>query len=318
MTFSANPAERLIAPPTPTSARERSRFGALLALCLLVHAALFAFLLRENALEASQQIVEQEIPVEVVVEPPPEELPEPPKPKQPPPKPQVQQEEYEKPAFDAPRAQNQETVERETPDKETAAPNVAPPKEQVAPEATQQKEANHAQEAAPEPSKSKEKQADDIPDAEIVEPAEPAPQTPQENNPSQAETKVPENQTQTHTIAEQIAALAPLPDFKLGSTAKHSPVSGGNAKTTYLSILYGMIVPRMRIPRSVRALHFASDGVVAFYIDERGNLTHQAVVRGSGVPDLDAAAIRAVRQAAPFPTPPLGHPRSILFHYHSR
>jgi TonB family protein len=314
MTFSADSAERLIAPPAPTASPERARFAVILLICLLAHAALLALLLREN--ESDAPAVEQEIPVEVVVEPPPEDKAEP-APQPPPPKQQAPQEKYVKPAFDAPRAQNKETTEREAPDQETAAPNLAPPKEHAEPEATPQKEATPVQET-PEPAPQAAKQAEEAPEAEIVEPAEPTPQAEPEKDQAKSKTKVPPKPTTAAQIADQIAALAPLPDFKLGSASKQSPVSGGNARTTYLSILYGLIVPRMQIPRSVRALRIAGDGIVEFYLDERGNLIHQAVVRGSGSPDLDAAAISALRRAAPFPAPPLGHPRSIQFHYYSR
>lgn len=317
MTFSADSAERLVAPPAPAASRERSRFAVILAICLLAHAALLALFLRDDG-ETAAPTVEQQIPVEVVVEPAPEDKAEP-APQQPPPKQQAPREEYVKPAFDAPQAQNKETIERETPDKETATLNVAPPKEQAAPEPAPEKDVSPAQQATPEPAQqAAQKQADEAPDAEIVEPAEPTPQVEQEKNQQQSKSKVPPKETTTNTISQQIAALAPLPDFKLGSAAKPSPVSGGNAKTTYLSILYGLIVPRMQMPRSVRALRIAGDGIVEFYLDERGNLIHQAVVRGSGLPDLDAAAIAALRRAAPFPAPPLGHPRSIQFHYYSR
>jgi protein TonB len=319
MTFIADPDERLITPPRMTPS-ERSRFAMILGLCLLVHAALFAFFFLENALAPLPPTAEQEIPVEVLVEPPPEKTEEPTKPKEPPLKQQqAPREEYEKPAFEAPKAENKESLERETRDKETAAPKVSPPKEQATPEPAPQKEASPAQKLAPEPpAQAAQKQAEDMPEAEIVEPAEPTPQTEQDKDLSQSQAKVPPKQTTSMSIAEQVAALVPFPDFKLGSAAKPTPVSGGNAKRTYLTILYGLIVPRMQIPPSARALRSASDGIVAFYIDERGNLTHQSVVRGSGSPDLDAAAIAALRRASPFPAPPVGHPRSILFHYNSR
>ena len=41
------------------------------------------------------------------------------------------------------------------------------------------------------------------------------------------------------------------------------------------------------------------EGIIAFYVDERGNLTHQAVYRASGRADLDQAAMIAVRRARP-------------------
>jgi protein TonB len=319
MTLCANSAERLVAPPRARSWREDPRFLFILVLCLVTHALLIAFLLREDVLGAALLTPEQEIPVEVVTLPPPEPEPEqPPAPKQnePPPKQKIQEEEYEKPAFDAPKAESKETVEREAAKDETKSPNVAPPKEEASRTPEDAKEASASQPAQQEPSARNpaEKQLDDKADAEIVESASPTPE------PEPDKSAAPENsdspKQKIGSIADQIAALAPIPDFQLGSAAKHSPVSGGNAKTSYLSILYGLIVPRMHIPAKAR--HAMADGLVAFYVDERGNLTHQAVVKSSGVAALDAAAISAVRRAAPFPAPPRGHPRSILFHYNTK
>jgi protein TonB len=321
MVFSANPAERLIATPARLSDwQERPRFLIILFLCLILHVLLIAYLLREDALSASLLAPEQEIPVEVVVLPPPPEQAEPPpqpQPKEPPPKQKMQPEEYEKPAFDAPRAANKETIERETASEETKSPNVAPPKEQATRTPEQPKEASARQPTPQEPlaQESAQKQPDETVEAETVEAAAPAPQPKPDKTPTPTKTEVSPKE-KTGSIADQIAALAPIPDFKLGAAAKPSPVSGGNARTSYLSILYGLIVPRMQIPASAR--HKMADGLVAFYVDERGNLTHQAVIRSSGVTELDAAAISAVRRAAPFPPPPTGHPRSILFHYNTR
>ena len=68
--------------------------------------------------------------------------------------------------------------------------------------------------------------------------------------------------------------------------------------------------------KSIWVFHRASPHILKF--DENGNLTHQAVYRASGRADLDAAALSAVRKAAPFPPPPPGDPRAIWFHYATR
>jgi protein TonB len=64
--------------------------------------------------------------------------------------------------------------------------------------------------------------------------------------------------------------------------------------------------------------HQQMEGIVAFYVDENGNLTHQAIYRASGRADLDAAALNAVRRATPFPPPPPGDPHAIWFHFDTR
>ena len=89
-----------------------------------------------------------------------------------------------------------------------------------------------------------------------------------------------------------------MPDFKLAAPRKISPVGGGHAKTTYLTILYGLIMPHMRIPPRVRGSGAIGRGVVVFYIDEMGNLTHQAVYQPS-----------ARRISTPPRSPPSAAPR---------
>ena len=86
--------------------------------------------------------------------------------------------EDEKPAFDAPREANKETIEREAPEQHTEAQRLAPPTEQSAktpappqpPEATANAEVQAPQEDAPV------KPADENPNAEALDKAEPAPE----------------------------------------------------------------------------------------------------------------------------------------------
>lgn len=312
MTYEADSIERLIAPPKPLAATRR--FVMLLAFSLVFHATVLALLLSEDGVQEAMQ--EQEISVEVIIEPPPEQKLEPPAPRKEPPKEKVTID--EKPAFDAPRAANKETIEREAPDQETKAARMAPT-EQIAPKPAPAKPSPGRESAAqPSPQSAPQKLADDRPDAETLEEAAPAPQTKPEEKPAQAEAKAPPASVKKQTIADQIAALSPLPDYQLGAAAKPAPVAGGTAKTTYLSILFGLIVRQMHIPPGIRTKPIMGRGIISFYVDERGNLTHQAVILSSGQPQLDAAALSAVRRAAPFPAPPRGYPHAIHFHYSNR
>jgi protein TonB len=308
----------------------RPRFLAFVLLGLLLHLALLAFLLWEDKRNALAPPVE-EIPVEVITEPPPPEPPpqeekkeEPPPPEPPPPEKKEQQKsppppppppETEKPAFDAPKAESKAKSEVNAPEEAQETKTKRNEPEKFAPKDEKPQGLKDAEDDAdgdkkPEPAPQKE--VDDKPDAEIIERAE---KTPTPIDKPEAKDAKPAKKGDAMSIADQVAALAPLPDFKLAAPPKPSPVGGGQAKTTYLTILYGLIMPHMRIPPRVRELQMSSKGVVAFYIDEMGNLTHQAVYKSSGLPDLDSAALAAVRAAAPFPPPPRGLPHSMLFTY---
>lgn len=305
----------------------RPRFLAVLLLCLLLHLGLLAFLLWEDWRFARMAPpVAEEIPVEVINEPPPpkeeqkqpeeEKQPEPEKKEQQKPPPPPPQQEIEKPAFDAPKAESKTKSEVNAPElKELKTPKNEPLKENIAPREDKPQGLKDAQDdegEAKAPEQAKEKPLDDKTDAEIIERAPPLEKPEPKPEPKD---QGPSKKGEANSIADQLAALAPIPDYKLAAPPKPSPVGGGQAKTTYLTILYGLIMPHMHIPPQARASPFASKGIVAFYIDEMGNLTHQAVYKSSGAPDLDAAALQAVRRAAPFPPPPRGLPHSMLFTY---
>jgi TonB family protein len=332
MNLQADPAQRLTTSPKERALEERAlaprrRRFAPLALSLLVHAGVLALLLYEPALLLDTAPREEETAVEVVVEPPPqpqpeEQPPEPepepeqqPKPKEKPPQQQIVDD--EKPAFDAPRAPNNETVDREAPDQETKAERAAPPDRQVAAKPSPDKNPDPERQAATQspPEAAAEKVDEDKPDAEVVEKAEPKQEARLEEEQGQVEVKASPEPKKLKSISDQIASLAPLPDYKVAGSSKPAPVSGGTAKTTYLSILFGMIMRHMHIPPEVRGKKAPNHGIVAFYVDERGNLVHQAVYRSSGFGSLDAAALAAVRRAAPFPPPPSGHSHGIQFHF---
>jgi protein TonB len=321
MTLKANPEERLVGAPRSRRAA-RARFIALLALAALLHAALIVLILYKTKNETAQLPPEQEIPVEVVELPPEPEPPPPPEQKkEQPKKPKIDPEEL-KPAFDAPRDENQETIEREAPDKETQSPREAPPTKQTAEQPAPKAPPAEVKETAPDPSPQHnpetlaEDKTEDKPDAEpLAEAEKKEPAKPKNRQTKRDPVKTPPAKGKQKSVAEQLAALSPAPSYSVGSAAKRAPVGGGTEKSTYLSILYGLIMRHWRDPPSSNIRSLDAEGIIVFYVDDRGNLTHQAVYRASGRPDLDAAASTAVRRAAPFPPPPRGMPRSIIFQY---
>ncbi|MEJ0093745.1 MAG: energy transducer TonB [Methylocella sp.] len=318
----AENAERLIPPPDPSKAARR-RFIGILAACFLAHAVLLAIVLITETTNLSPPA--EEIPVELVTEIP-EPKVEPPPPPPPPPQQQPQKQpkqkmvEDEQIARDAPRDANKETIEREAPNKETQAQRVAPPTEQSAqtpappkpPETTPDADIKAPEEEAPA------KLADSNPDAEPLDKAAPSPDKKPTEKKAPVESKAPTTKSKKTSVADQLAALSAVPEYRLGSAARPSPVGGGTAKTSYLSILYGLIMRQMHFPPGLEASHLQAEGIVAFYVDDLGNLTHQAIYHASGSPSLDAAALNAVRRAAPFPAPPHGEPHAIWFHYDTR
>lgn len=317
--------------PRAGSALPRPRFLAYVLLGLVMHLTLLGFLLWQDQRSAPPPI-EEEIPIEVITEPPPppppppEEKKEEPPPPEPPPEKQEQQKppppppppppEEEKPAFDAPKAESKAKSEVNAPEEADEAKTKLKQPEKFAPKDDKPQGLKDGEEEDAESDKKPEpapqKLEEDKPDAEIIERAEKSP-TPVDK--PEAKDSKPTKKGDSMTIADMVAAMAPLPNYKLAAPPKPSPVGGGQAKTTYLSILYGLIMPHMRIPPRVREAQVPSRGVVAFYIDEMGNLTHQAIYKTSGFPDLDAAALAAVRAAAPYPPPPRGLPHAMLFTY---
>ena len=293
-----------------------------------MHLVLLAIVLYEQA--STFDNAEQEVPVEVIVEPPPQQPPPPEPEPQPEPEPEPEKEKPkpkekppqqklvldEKPAYDAPRAANQEPLEREAPDQETKAQHQAPanaaraakPSPEAAADPQQQKEATA--ELAPERPKAEE----DKKDAEVLEEAKLEPQAQPEETQGQVEIKA-SPEPKPKSIAEQLASLEPLPEFKFGGKSKPAPVSGGSADPGYLTVLYGMIEPHKHVPPHLRGKRPPNLGEIRFYIDGSGHLTHQAVTQSSGFPELDAASLAAVRRGAPFPPPPGGHSIAIVYHY---
>ena len=325
--FTADPSERLI---VLRERQPRTPFAVVLAGCLAAHALLLAILLFEDFSVAHEPTRAEEIPVEIVAELPPEQeaLPLPPDLATPPvvqekPPPEKTQLDDVEVAYDAPVAGNADQTHKGEPDKETKAPRVAPPPKLAAPQVAQEKPEQEKaaalskeKAANPSPPSEPQKLADDTPDAEALDKAQPeAPAKPQKKKAPQ-DSKSPPAQGKKVTVAQQLAALSPAPNYSIGAAAKAAPISGGTEKASYELLLMGLITRQLHLTPDLRhANRLIAVGQIGLFVDEMGNLTHQALYRASGKPALDTAWLAAVRRAAPFPAPPRGLPHGFILQY---
>jgi protein TonB len=324
--FTADPSERLI---VPRERQARRPSALILAACVAAHALLLIILLFEDFSIASEPTRAEEIPVEIVAElppeqkalPPPPDLVNPPVVKEKPPPEKVHLDDVEV-AHDAPLSGNSDQTHKGEPDKETKAPRVAPPPKLAAPRPAQEKPeqekaatASNEKAANPSPPAEPQKLADDTPDAEALDKAQPEPPAKPQKKQAPQDSKSPPAQGKKTTVAQQLAALSPAPNYSIGAAAKAAPISGGTEKASYESLLMGLISRQVHLPSEVRAQHLISVGQIGLFVDEMGNLTHQAVYRASGNPALDTAWLAAVRHAAPFPAPPRGLPHGFILQY---
>jgi protein TonB len=305
----ANPAERWLRSQASSPLREPSLYLALLGVGL-IYAAMLSLLFFEYRLDLPVEAAPEAIPVEIILEPPPPKPPDKPAPA-PEPAPAAQPA-AEEPATDAPRAANNDTKETEAPDpaKAAAPPPPAPPNPTPDPakaDTPAREGTPEAKEGAAEPAADRPPAAPD-PTAEADRP-KPDPAPPLVEPPADKPKTAP---------AFSLPTFASVPDFDFGAWAKQTSVAGGKANSTYLTVLYGMIVPLVRARISAHGKPSGRAVTIVFGIDGTGNLMQRRIIRESGSRDLDAAALEAIVQAAPFPPPPGGLTGEIKFTYTDR
>ena len=146
--------------------------------------------------------------------------------------------EEEKPAFDAPEAESKTKSDVNAPEeKDIKTPKNAQEKDAPKDDKPQgMKDAEDEDGKAKAPEETKDTPLEDKSDAEIIEQAAPEKKPQEKPDPNE---KGSVKKGDANSIADQLAALAPIPDYKLAAPRKFSPVGGGHAKTTYLTILYG-------------------------------------------------------------------------------
>ncbi len=310
--FVADPQDRFLTPIDPSLRNAKRRFIALVIVVCLLHGGLLAFLLLRD--RTKPQPPPTEVPVEVVVMPPPPPKPPEQKKQEAKRKPPPQKQKLVKPATDTPPAANNEKIERENTDKETQSPvhGTPQPNAETKPVPNPMKPAENA---APAPAERTAAPAvpEDKPDAEALSKAAPIKDDKPTQKEKPAKEKAPVPSRERASLAREFAALSQSPHFSVAAPAKPSPVSGGHCHTnTYLCTLFGLIMRQQHYPEIARAHHIEGTVVVAFWLDERGDLTHQALYRTSGHPELDTEAVAAIRRAAPFPPPPPGSPHGFI------
>jgi periplasmic protein TonB len=314
--FVADPEDRIVTPIDPWFRSAKRRFIPLVILVCLLHAGLLAFLLlRDHSKPAPAPT---EVPVEVVVVPPPPP-PAPKKKEQPKPKPQPKKEKQKrqlhvKPATSLPPMANNEKQKRPASDAKTQAPTKDKPLPNAQMKPTPEKQ-KAASKAAPKPA---EKTAapevpDDKRDAEALNKATPikAPKVTEKAKPTK--TQEPVRTHDQSSLAREFAALSDSPHYSIAAPAKRAPIMGGHCNTQpYLCTLYALIIRQQHYPGSARRAGMRGTVIVGFWVDERGDLTHQALYRTSGYPELDREALDAIKRAAPFPPPPSGEPHGFV------
>lgn len=345
--LTASAAERFSTPARATAAfARRTCFSVTLAAILAVHLGLLALFLRhDEAVAPPAQVAE--IPVEVVVQPPP--APEP-----------AAQQPPEKPATSAPRAANDETVDRDTSDLEPHAPKNDVPKNNDASKDVAQSDAPEKNEiqadnkpAAPDPvpptppaaasaeppaqvqpehpapDQAKPDKPDSKPevvqkDAEALDkllppeppkrPADLARAAPPKPSPKSTLRTRPKPQ-QPSSALQQLAGSSSLPDYTFAKPMRrHAKVTGGSEDDRYLAVVYGMITQHHALGDLPEGDWFVA---VAFQVDGDGRLVGVGVQRSSGYPQVDLAALQAVERAAPFPPPPSGATTGLVARLHS-
>lgn len=237
------------------------------------------------------------------------------------------------PAHDAPKAGTAETDngDKENDAKPPPAPEVEDksanklsgaeaegqaPKPEATPEPAPSPQATPTPVATPSPEPTQDetpppplKEANDgeVPSAAPTPP--PAPPQPETEAPAPQKAQPPAGKAKFSPM------FASLPDVDFGGAAIKTPVTGGNARGTYLSMVYGLIMPRIRKPSDARQQVGRGRGAVVFSVDGQGRLIDRWVAEESGSPELDRAVFNAIAAAAPFPPPPTRGTVQLRFTY---
>jgi TonB family protein len=114
---------------------------------------------------------------------------------------------------------------------------------------------------------------------------------------------------------QPLPTIEDLPQYKVPPGIERSPSAGNNVESRYLTIVYGMIKSKLHAAPELHVEMATHHGVVDFYVDEGGNLVGRKLVSSSGSPNLDAAVMEAVAEAAPYPAPPNWGPVSLNYNF---
>jgi protein TonB len=260
-----------------------------MAVSLAAHGALFAAL----ALFASSSAPLDgavEIPVEIVVEAPPETpaVAEPPAPVEPPP---------------AAVAPSPPPTPAEAPPPPPVEPQPPPPVETPPPAPAEATPLPAIEPPPPSP-------VETLPPPPAQTPPPPKPElppAPKEPPPAPKAAPRPQPKPQPKPAPARPAATEPAAAPKSAALSPAAPKADLGA---YRASLYARIYSAVRYPESARERGAVGVAVVSFSFDATGQVTSAALAQSSGDAALDADAVASVRRASPLPPPPEGAPRA--------
>lgn len=314
--------------PRPTRGGARVLFFLFLVAALALHGVLLTlFLMRDSA---QTVVATQETPIEVVVEPP--KPPEPVKPPEPPKPPEKQAEppkpkEDLRPSTSAPRAPTDTPVKTETKEEKTAAPNRSneavkgetkpAPEPPASPEKETPANAPKSEATPDEPKPEKDATKPDDQTKPAAEPLDKAVQKKTAKSAKAKESKSAKAAPKHKAVPNALAALASAPTLDSAmSFAKPTPktkIYGGTDDVRWMSEVEAMLEAKVGTLPSRD--HYQSGGKVAicFHVDESGRVIAREYCAKSGYPEIDQMAMRALLSAAPFPPPPPGLERGLIW-----
>ena len=297
--FSALAEERIYRVPAPRRDDARRREFSLAGVGLAYVLAFVALMLSPHQIVPGPPL---EIPVEVVIAPPPEP-PTPPKVEAPePPKKSLA------PAYDAPKAGTAAHDDGDLKLDGKPAPAADAPDKSAERDAGAEAEATKP--AAEAPSEAPPTPAPPIPELKTAEEGEVPLATAPTPNPAPAGPTSP----RAFAALGKSPHFSALPNVAFGGAPVKAPVAGGEGPAEYLNIVVGLIRQHLRKPRETAPPGGSPFGVMVFTLDSDGHLVTSWFVQHSGSPALDAAEQQALEAASPFPKPPYFN-RSIEYHF---
>ena len=116
--------------------------------------------------------------------------------------------------------------------------------------------------------------------------------------------------------SQPTAQAGPALPFDLGpeifrAVAVPLPTEGGDEPMSYKLIVFGMLERAKHYPEAALERGVRGVSVIEFALDETGGVASVSLLRSSGDADLDAESVALVGRAAPFPAPPPGAQRAF-------
>lgn len=185
-------------------------------------------------------------------------------------------------------------------DLESAPPTPEPPVADIAPGPTMQE----AEPPAPEPEKQEETQKEEIPPTPVQEAPEVV-----------APPEKPKEEPKPDPVKPKPKPVVQKPKKPTDTPAPRTtapPQASQAARANYSGVLAAHIQRYKQYPSGAKAAGEQGVATIAFSVTRGGQATGVRLVRSSGHPELDNAALGAIRSAQPLPIPPTDMPASAL------